>query len=214
MFQINPRVVAAFGLASLYCVAAFGQDVSPCGDVFRNAFGPFDYRTAPAAQKLLVEGSHFTADIENFRKRGKVNYVANDIDYTLRAFPNHPRALLALSKLSLQLKSMRPPGAQWTVDCYFERAIRWRPDDSSVRLVYGIHLTRWGKKEAAQKQLELAEQKPLDDGNFHYNLGLAFLDVGDADRALKHAKRAYQLGYNLPGLQTRLEKLGKWRDGD
>jgi len=81
-----------------------------------------------------------------------------------------------------------------------------------VRLVYGIHLTRWGKPELARQQLNLADQRPLEDGNFHYNLGLAFLDVGDTELALKHAKRAYALGYRLPGLKSRLEKLGKWRD--
>ena len=204
----------AAALGALHCPVASAQGVLPCGDVFHNAFGPFDYRTASADNKWLVEGVHFTSDIENFRKNGKASFVANDIDYTLRVFPNHPRALLALSKLSMRLKSMRPPGTQWTVDCYFQRAIRYQPDDSSVRLVYGIHLTRWGRNDAARQQLDIAEQKPVDDGNFHYNLGLAFLDVGDADRALKHAKRAYALGYQLPGLRHRLEKLGKWRDGE
>jgi hypothetical protein len=204
----------AISLGAPYCPIASAQEVLPCGDVFRNAYGPFDYRTASADNKYLVEGVHFTSDIENFRKNGKASFVANDIDYTLRVFPNHPRALMALSKLSLQLKSMRPPGTQWTVDCYFQRAIRYRADDSAVRLVYGIHLTRWGKKDAARQQLDMAEKAPVEDGNFHYNLGLAFLDVGEADRALKHAKRAYALGYQLPGLRNRLEKLGKWRDGE
>lgn len=204
-------ILAAIGLSAFHG-AVWAQGIEPCGDVFRNAFGPFDYRTASAYNKQLVEGSHFTSDIENFRKGGKTHYIANDIDYTLRVFPNHPRALLALSKLSLKLKTMRPPGTQWTVDCYFQRAIQYQPDDSSIRLVYGIHLTRWGKPDLARAQLEFADQQPLQDGNFHYNLGLAFLDVGDTERALKHAKRAYALGYRLPGLKNRLEKLGKWVD--
>lgn len=216
MIRIAAKALTALAIAlgALHCLVASAQGVMPCGDVFRNAFGPYDYRTTSADIKYLVEGVHFTSDIENFRKNGKASFVANDIDYTLRVFPNHPRALLALSKLSLHLKSMRPPGTQWTVDCYFQRAIRYQPDDASVRLVYGIHLTRWGKNEAARQQLDLAEKTPVDDGNFHYNLGLAFLDIGDTDRALKHAKLAYALGYRLPGLQHRLEKLGKWRDGD
>jgi hypothetical protein len=211
MIRRTATILAAIGLFSIHGFA-IAQVMDPCGDVFRNAFGPFDYRIASAYNKQLVENTHFTTDIENFRKRGKPHYVANDIDYTLRVFPNHPRALLALSKLSLKLKTMRPPGAQWTVDCYFQRAIRYQPDDSFVRLVYGIHLTRWGKPDLARVQLELAEKHPVQDGNFHYNLGLAFLDVGDTERALKHAKDAYALGYQLPGLKSRLQKLGKWRD--
>ena len=215
MIKTRSTIVAAVGLyAALNCVMGSAQQINPCGDPFRNAFGPFDYRTVPADKKMIVEGAHFTADIEGFRKHGKASYVANDIDYTLRVFPNHPRALLALSKLSLKLKTMRPPGTQWTVDCYFQRAIRYQPDDPSVRLVYGIHLTQWGRPDVARQQLELAEKSAPEEGNFHYNLGLAFLDLGDTERALKHAKRAYALGYRLPGLQSRLEKLGKWRDGD
>ena len=83
-----------------------------------------------------------------------------------------------------------------------------------VRLVYGIHLTRWGNKDEARVQLELVEQQPIDEANFRYNLGLAFLDIGDADRALKQAWRAYELGYDLPGLRNRLQGMGKWRDAE
>jgi tetratricopeptide (TPR) repeat protein len=212
MTRKSSHVVMVIGLSMGCCTAAIAQQVAPCGNPFRNAFGPYDYRTATPYQKTPVEGSHFTADIESLRKNGKPHYVANDINYTLRVFPNHPRALMALSKLSLILKTSRPPGTEWTVDCYFQRATQYQPDDSFVRLAYGIHLTRWGKPEAARQQLELAEQKPPEDGNFEYNLGLAFLDIGDTERALQHAKRAYALGYRLPGLQNRLEKLGKWRN--
>ena len=117
-----------------------------------------------------------------------------------------------MSNLGLRTKAAKPPGAKWTVDCYFDRAIRWQPDDPLVRLVFGIHLTKRGQKDAARAQLAIAEQNLLDQASFHYNLGLAFLDVDDAERALTHAWRAYALGYELPGLRHRLEKLGKWRD--
>jgi predicted Zn-dependent protease len=190
---------------------AYAQELTACGDVFHNSYGPYDYRTASPEQKRLVEGSHFTANIESLRKGESSGNVARELDYTLRAFPNNPRALLAISKLSIQRKSERL-GTPYRVDCYFERAVRFRPDDPWVRLAYGLHLVAWGRKDDARRQLEFADRAPIDDGNFHYNLGLAFLDVGDTDRALIHARKAYAAGYSLPGLQRRLEKLGKWQD--
>jgi predicted Zn-dependent protease len=144
--------------------------------------------------------------------KGSTGSIASDINYTLIVFPNHPRALLAMSKLSLKTKEPRPKGARFSIDCYFDRAIRWAPDDPQVRLVYAIHLIHSGQKDAARVQLETAERNPIDEANFQYNLGIAFLDVDDADRALTHAWRAYGLGYDLPGLRIRLEKLGKWRE--
>jgi tetratricopeptide (TPR) repeat protein len=44
----------------------------------------------------------------------------------------------------------------------------------------------------------------------HYNLGLIYLELGDADRALEQAHAAYGLGYPLPGLRNRLQRMGKW----
>lgn len=205
----------AAAAAALHGTHALAADTPPCSvEKVPGQFGPFDYRTAAAADKNIVEGAHFTKDVETLRKGSSSVNIADDIGYTLHAFPNHPRALLAMSNLGLKLKTQRPPGARFTVDCYFERAVHFRPDDQMVRLVLGIHLTRRGQKEAARTQLEIAERYPLNDANFHYNLGLAFLDADDADRALVHAWKAYELGYELPGLRNRLERAGKWRDPD
>jgi len=189
--------------------SGFAQELV-CGD-FKGGFGPYDYRTATPETKRLVEGVHFTMDVETL-KHGNTGSLGADIAYTLNAFPNHPRALLAMSNLSRRTNSPKPAGAKWTIDCYFERAIRYQPDDPSVRLIYGIHLIRTGHKDAARTQLDIAEKNIPDEGGLHYNLGLAFLDLGDTNRALEHAWRAYALGYDLPGLRSRLQKMGKWRE--
>lgn len=191
--------------------ASAAEPPSPCGPLLGVGYGPFDYRTATSDVKATVESAHFTPDVANLRS-GSTGSVGADLDYTLRAFPNHPRALLAMSTLGQRKNVNKPTGAKWTVDCYFDRAIRWRPDDPMVRLVVGIHLTRRGQKDQARAQLEIAAQNAIDDANFRYNLGLAFLDAGDADSALAQAWRAEALGYELRGLRRRLEAMGKWRD--
>ena len=205
------KVVAILAVTTL-CGLQSTHVHSQCGDLVNGNFGPFDYRTAPKATKDIVESAHFTTDVETLRAGSSNVNIAGDLAYTLGVFPNHPRALLAISNLGLRQKVTKPTGAKWTVDCYFDRAIRWQPDDQLVRLVYGIHLINRGQKDAARAQLAIAEQNQLDQASFQYNLGLAFLNVDDTERALAHAWRAYALGYELLGLRRRLEKLGKWRD--
>lgn len=180
-----------------------------CGPI-ANAYGPFDYWTDRGMIEP-VETFHFTADVETLR-RGKSGSLGGDIDYTLRAVPNHPRALVAMSKLGEKEQSNRPSGASYSVECYFDRAIRFRPKDGMVRLIYANFLSKHGKASDGLKQLEIAEESGFESGNFFYNLGLAYFDSKNYDKSLRSAHRAYELGFDLPGLKNKLQKAGKWRD--
>jgi hypothetical protein len=181
-----------------------------CGEL-RNAFGPFDYRTAKPEHKELVEGAHFTRDVETLR-RGVTGKIGGDIDYTLRVFPNHPRALLAMMKLGERERNEKPTGSSYPVGCWFDRAIRFAPNDGAVRLLFGVYLSSRGQKQDAIKQLGMARELVGEDANLHYNLGLAYFDLKQYDKALEHAHAAYRLGFPLPGLRTKLQKAGKWRE--
>jgi len=39
------------------------------------------------------------------------------------------------------------------------------------------------------------------------------VELKEYDLALKHALRAYELGYPLMGLKNKLKRLGVWADG-
>lgn len=178
----------------------------------RNAYGPLDYRTASAIERELVNGAHFTSAVESLREGATGKLPGGDIDYTLRAFPNHPRALAAVSRYSIQRNRPKPPGLRWPVDCYFDRAFRFRPEDPMPIMLYGIHLVRTGRKSEAAEYLDKAASFQNDDANFHYNLGLGFLEIGRTSEALEHAKRAYASGFPLQGLRKRLTEAGVWKD--
>lgn len=202
--------------ASSISIAQVSYDEAACGSL-SNGYGPFDYRTANSEQRGLVEGAHFTSDVENLKGRQRFSDSprtppGTDIDYTLRAFPNHVRALYAALRLEEKTKQRKPWGMYWPVQCYFVRAIAFTPDDAGVRVIYGIYLMRRGAKEDALKQLELAHETVGDDPNLNYNLGLAYFDAGQFDRAFDQAKKAYALGFPLDGLKNKLKKAGKWRD--
>ena len=200
-------VMLALAMATL-SAAAWGY--LPCDSPIVS-YGPFDYRTG-RKELEKVERVHFTEDVEMLRRGNTSSTPAGDLNYVLLASPNHYRALMAMANLSIREKKERPTDASFTVPCYFERAIRFAPDDGNVRMVYGTYLFKIGRKEEALKELETAESMSVDSANFHYNIGLIYFDLKNYDKALSHAQRAYQLGYQLPGLKKKLQEAGKWQE--
>jgi Flp pilus assembly protein TadD len=201
--------VAFLSAAGLAASGIVWAQTPPCG-ALTNSYGPFDYRTSKAELKI-VEDYHFTPDVETLR-HGNTATVGGDIDYTLRASPNHHRALMSMVNLAVRTKSDKPLGPRLTVDCYVDRAMRFANDDGAVRIIYGIYLYRTGKKVEARRVLE--DARKIDDGdpNLHYNLGVVYFDLGDKANALASAQKAYQLGAQLPGLKEKLRKAGIWKD--
>ena len=60
---------------------------------------------ATTEQKHLVEGAHFSRENELLIRGTSQDRPGPDIDYTLRAFPNHPRALKSMMDLALREKT-------------------------------------------------------------------------------------------------------------
>jgi tetratricopeptide (TPR) repeat protein len=183
-----------------------------CGEL-DNAYGPYDYADSGQRAKHLsiVERFHFTRNVENL-EIGHSSSVGADLDYTLRAFPNHHRALAALTKLALRDKTIKPTGVKYSVHCYFERAIRFKPSDPAVRMVYGSYLQKLGQPDKAIDQFIVAVNLQPEDPTINYNLGLLYMQKKDYEQARTHAKKAYEQGFPLPGLKNQLIQAGKWED--
>ncbi len=197
------------GLALLSCASVATAAVG-CGELV-NAYGPFDYRKISNEQRGLVEGAHFTPEVETLTK-GNHGSIASDIDYTLRAYPNNPRALLSMARLSKLKKVEQVEDAHYPTECYFDRAFRIAPDDPLPHLVYSIYLKDRNRKPEAMQQLEIAASlhKEQDTYVFPYNMALEYLDLGVYDKALSYAKEAYGMGAPFPGLRNKLVAAGKW----
>ena len=206
-FALRWRIAFAFGV--LMPVIASAQGFSACGPL-ENGYGPFDYRTQKD-KIAIVERYHFDAGVETLA-RGVSGSVGSDLDYTLRASPNHHRALMALSRLAIRDKTTKPNNMRYRVDCWFERAERFAPGDAMVKVLFGLHLAKTGRGKEALAHLDAAREIAPKDGNLHYNMGLAYAELGQHEKALESAHIAYGLGYPLPGLKNRLVRAGKWRD--
>ena len=118
-------------------------------------YGPYNYVTQNS-KVGIVERHHFTPPVERL-VRGESSNLVGDLDYTLRAIPNHHRALWAMTRyylrkagqlsdeefqrFELTLRSEPPP------ECYFQRAKLFAPQDG----MYPRYMAFTCTKRAGQK---------------------------------------------------------------
>ena len=194
-------------------VSALAQsNASACGDL-KTHYGPFDYRTD--RDKLeIVEQNHFTPEVEALIRGKSSAKLGQDLAYTLNAFPNHHRALMSVMRYGQKLKTPQPEDIQYSVECYFRRALRFRPDDTVARMIYATFLSSNGRSPEALRELEQVGKMAGDNSFTYYNLGLIYLDMKEYEKALTQAHKAMALGFNLTGLRDKLIEAGKWRAPD
>lgn len=205
---------------ALGCGGALAQvSADGCGEL-GNAYGPYDYRAdrdkdvasvTHERKRWLVEHVHFTARVETLIG-GESGPLGAELDYTLRAFPNHHRALISVMRFGERTNSPQPPTLPRQVECYFERALRFAPDDTVARLLYVTFLNNRKRKSEALEQIERTRHYAGDKAFTHYNIALILLDLGEPDQALVHAHRARALGLERTELKDKLVALGRWRD--
>jgi tetratricopeptide (TPR) repeat protein len=199
-------------LAALLASAELHAAANYCGEL-TNAYGPYDFRRRAefAANLEIVEVNHFTSDVENGIK-GISSSIGGDLDYTLRAIPNHHRALTTLVTLAQRDRSVQIQGMHYPVECWFDRALRFTPDDGSVYAIYGSYLFALGKTAKATALFKQGAAIDPDNATINYNLGLAYLKQRDYQQARVYAKKAYAGGFPLPGLKNKLAQAGQWDD--
>lgn len=211
--RVRAQAVGWLGAAILLCTAvgASAQATTMACGSLRNSFGPLDYRTERGESLRLVEGAHFPPMVESL-VRGHRGYLGGDIDYTLRAYPNHHRALVSVMRYGQKTKSPHPPDMTYSVECYFERALRFQPDDAIVRMIYATFLQKAGRDKEADAQLERATELAQNNAFTHYNIGLVYMDGKNYEGALRQAHRAYALDFSRTELKERLLAAGHWRE--
>lgn len=190
------------------------------GDTFQGApcrgagaaFGPFDYtrrHSIPAIKLSVVEKHHFNSVVESLAGGMTSKGPYGDLNYTLRAWPNHPRALNSMSIFHFREKRMgrklRPPP-----ECWFKRALSFSPKDATAHTLYGIYLHKSKKYKAAEKiYLKSLELDP-DSTYANYNYGLFLVERKKYKKAKQHAKKVYARSFPLLGLKNKLKKAGHW----
>ena len=192
-------------------LSAKADPVKECGSLEWN-YGPYDYRTATAHQRKLVESAHFTAEAEELKESPTGSFGA-DFKYTLSVFPNHPRALLAMERLAAKERRNPPMSAKYTVECFYERAMRFKPEDHIPRLLYVSYLIRHNKQlDEARKQLDYVAETTKEEPFAQFNAGMLYMDMKEYDKALEQAHRVIAMGFERRELRDRLSAAGRWVD--
>ena len=188
---------------------ADAEDVPGCGNL-QNAYGPFNYNSQKNKLRV-VEDHHFTSSVKQLIK-GKSSSIDGDLDYTLRAFPNHHRALFAISRWESMQKTKNKLyiPKYYSAECYLKRALIFSPDDPTVYILYGIFDHKRKKYGEAKKHYQIAIELNNTLAEAYYNLGLLYYDTKKYTLANEVAHKAYEFGYPLPGLRNKLVKSGHW----
>lgn len=189
---------------------ALGEGV--CGGFPLADNGPHDYRLVRDRRLSIVEKVHFTSEVERLVKGATSQFVAGDLGFTLRAFPNHHRALIAMVRLGEKLRSAQPPGSIYSIECWLDRAVRFTPGDAVVRMVYANYLKTHSRTSEALEQLKHAIAAAGESAFTHYNAGLIYLEMKQYDLALAQAHLAYGMGFQRPELRDRLKSARQWKD--
>ena len=210
--------MAWVGLAILMpAVASAQEDCGPMSPDFSydgTHYGPYDYTSARDRKDHLpvVERYHFTPKVQSLIGGQNTSTAGGDLQYTLKAFPNHHRGLDLLIRLALKEQRNKPIGMDYDVDCWFDRAMRFRPADAVVHLLYGNWLLRTRRVDDALEQYGTAEEMGLEGPNLYYSMGLAYFEKKRLDESLRYAQKAYAAGSALPALREKLTKAGVWKE--
>lgn len=181
----------------------------------RQGYGPYDY-TIPSqrANIPIVERHHFTHEVKNLIS-GESGTITGDLDYTLRAAPNHHEALLTIIRYQINLnkklanKNTNRPLVT-PVECYFQRAINFSPKDAAAVSLYAYYLKKINLLNKSAEIYEKALTINPESAKIEYSYSLLLIDLKQYKKAVIHAKKAYELGNPPLGLKKKLKKLGKW----
>lgn len=188
----------------------------PCQGEPEN-YGPFDYANPIHRRTKLgiVERYHFTPEVQTLRK-GKSGSIVGDLAYTLRAFPNHYKALTALSYYQVlyqnEIRKGKKKPVTPAVECYFQRAIHFVPNDPVVHILYASYLKKIKHYHQAEEEYKKAIKLDPDNSKFHYIYGMFLMRQKQYTKALEQAKIVYARKYKNLKLKKKLKAVGVWKE--
>lgn len=212
------KVLLAFAAMVPLSAAAIGED---CGPVpYPGAAGPYDYVDPNFTWNLNDINQNHWEPAKRFLKENRVHRALAEINYLLIRVPNHYPALMELGRIQAANPGIvyspaaaglsQPAEFDPVPECYFDRAFRYRPNDPTLRMIFGIYYHKQNRLQEALAQYLKAESMDPAGSEIQYNLGLVYFDLKEYETSRQHALKAYELGYPLEGLRRKLATAGHW----
>ena len=170
-------VFCAF-LIAIYCFAT--------QEVLNN-----DYFSKDRDEHLLstVEAYHLTSSFPDLYKAKEYGYAIGDMQFILRYFPNHPKALLLLCHVARLLKRPFLPIP------YFNKAISLYPQYAITHIQYGEYLIRVDQIDIGIQQLNIGIRLDPKSGIAHALLAEAYNKKGNTELSKQEMQKARDLGF-------------------
>jgi tetratricopeptide (TPR) repeat protein len=149
---------------------------------------------------------------EATQKQFLLNRAVADLDYSMvrndTGSPVFPDMAVVASQIRLEQNKAEEALA------ILKTAITAQPARLEPYVALSLVQRKLGQMKLARDALLEADK--ISNGKsmeVQYNLGLINLELGDTRAAVENAKKAYGMGYPLPGLKRRLERAGFPIDG-
>ena len=153
------------------------------------------------AHVQVVEAYHLGQAITKLSER-RVS-AKDDLDFILRHFPNHPKALALMVEYGKQQKD---PGIALP---YYQKAVELNPKIASIWSDYGAYQHELKNYDDAIFCFKKAVELKPKNGLYQYNLGLALFEKKDYVGAQDAANQARDFGIPYTALQAKLDALKK-----
>jgi len=180
-----------------------------------SGYGPYDYINPAHKHKMpIVESYHFTREVENHTK-GKSGSIAGDLDYTLRAIPNHHKALLSTIRYQLKLNNnllQKKKKLLTPIECYLQRGINFNPKDVGTLALYAYYLKKLKRYNKSEKIFQKALEIEPDNTKIQYTYSLLLIKLKLYEKALELAQKVYKKKGAPIALKKQLIKLDIWKE--
>lgn len=146
--------------------------------------------------------------LETEEKQGLLRHAHQETMFT---YERSERTAPQFAKVAMQLATVTfEQGDSDAALQILENLLANQPNNSDAYAATAVILRKAGHLEQAKETLIQGNQ--ATDGQsaeIIYILGLICLELGQIDSAVEYAKIAYDMGYPLPGLRAKLERLDK-----
>ncbi len=144
-----------------------------------------------------VEKYHFCfqgqcADKTNFWEKfnaGKYGSAIKELEYVLRIFPNHPRAL---NMMELMAKLTKSPALAVP---WYEKALKSYPYYSIIHANYGNYLININRIDSGIEEVQQAIKINPKYAKAYIYLARAYREMGKSELAASNAEKAKELGF-------------------
>lgn len=189
--------MAAVGVIAIWSMVCtqLGAEEPPQRDYFTADEDPV------ARQQLNINNQHHTDQVLYWLRQGRVDRAIEDAKFTLKYWPNHPRALFLMEFIARVARTPSLPIP------YYEKAIYDYPQYALTHAQYGKYLLEIDRVDDSISHLKQAVELDPKLGAGHAWLGEAYLKSGRKELARKALEQARALGYKEETTDNSLQHL-------